>query len=96
MRTNTKPMVWGAVGGAVACMIAGFSWSGWVTESGYALTPDAVACMIVGFGSGGWVTGSYALVPGAQATDSDVARACAEMLAFPPLPKTRRQPIVET
>ena len=29
--TNTKPMVWGAVVGAVACMIVGFSWGGWVT-----------------------------------------------------------------
>jgi pimeloyl-ACP methyl ester carboxylesterase len=29
--TNTKPVVWGAVVGAVACMIVGFSWGGWVT-----------------------------------------------------------------
>ena len=29
--TNTKPLVWGAVVGAVACMIVGFSWGGWVT-----------------------------------------------------------------
>src|SRR6266446_7758201 len=29
--TNTKPLVWGGVAGAVACMIVGFSWGGWVT-----------------------------------------------------------------
>ena len=29
--TNTKPLLWGAVGGAAACMIVGFSWGGWVT-----------------------------------------------------------------
>ena len=28
--TNTKPLLWGAVAGAVACMIVGFSWGGWV------------------------------------------------------------------
>ena len=26
----TKPAVWGAIGGAVAVMIVGFSWGGWV------------------------------------------------------------------
>ena len=26
-----KPAVWGAVGGAVAAMIVGFAWGGWVT-----------------------------------------------------------------
>src|SRR5712664_4471436 len=30
----------------------------------------------------------YALMPGSKTTDSDVARACAEMLATPPTPKT--------
>ena len=29
----------------------------------------------------------YALMPGSKTTDSDVARACAEMLATPPTPK---------
>ncbi len=28
---SVKPAVWGAVGGAVAAMIIGFSWGGWVT-----------------------------------------------------------------
>ena len=26
-----KPAVWGAIGGAIAAMIIGFSWGGWVT-----------------------------------------------------------------
>ena len=30
----------------------------------------------------------YALMPGSKTTNSDVARACAEMLATPPTPKT--------
>ena len=29
--TQVKPAAWGAVGGAVAAMIIGFSWGGWVT-----------------------------------------------------------------
>ena len=28
---QVKPAVWGAIGGAVAAMIIGFSWGGWVT-----------------------------------------------------------------
>ena len=28
---SVKPAIWGAVGGAVAAMIIGFSWGGWVT-----------------------------------------------------------------
>src|SRR2546428_10155944 len=28
-----KPMVWGAIGGAVVTMIVGFSWLGWVLGS---------------------------------------------------------------
>lgn len=33
MKTPTwiKPAAWGAVGGAVAAMVIGFSWGGWVT-----------------------------------------------------------------
>jgi hypothetical protein len=29
--TSVKPWIWGAIGGAVATMIIGFSWGGWVT-----------------------------------------------------------------
>ena len=28
---NVKPALWGAVGGAIAAMIIGFAWGGWVT-----------------------------------------------------------------
>ena len=28
---NTRPILWGAVGGAVLCAIVGFTWGGWVT-----------------------------------------------------------------
>ena len=28
---SVKPAVWGAIGGAVAAMIIGFGWGGWVT-----------------------------------------------------------------
>ncbi len=31
MPASVKPAVWGAIGGAVAAMIIGFSWGGWVT-----------------------------------------------------------------
>ena len=31
--TQVKPAAWGVVGGAVAAMIIGFSWGGWVTGS---------------------------------------------------------------
>ncbi len=30
---NVKPALWGAVGGAVALAIIGFTWGGWVTGS---------------------------------------------------------------
>ncbi len=28
---ETKPMLWGAAGGALAAMVVGFAWGGWVT-----------------------------------------------------------------
>ena len=33
MNPNIKPALWGAVGGAVAIAIVGFSWGGWKTAS---------------------------------------------------------------
>lgn len=30
---QTKPAIWGAIGGALACAVIGFSWGGWVTGS---------------------------------------------------------------
>ena len=115
--TNTKPMVWGAVVGAVACMIVGFSWGGWVTGGTarkdaataahdavvVALAPicadrfrtqgDAPAKIAELAKASSWERGSvveksgYALMPGSKTTDSDVARACAEMLATRRLPR---------
>ena len=108
----------GAVGGAAACMIIGFSWGGWVTGGTarkdaavaardavvVALAPicaerfraqgDAPAKIAELAKANSWERGSvveksgYALMPGSKTTDSDVARACAEMLASPPAPKT--------
>ena len=28
---SVKPAIWGAIGGAIAAMIVGFAWGGWVT-----------------------------------------------------------------
>jgi len=38
---ETKPVLWGAVGGAVALAIVGFSWGGWMTGG----KADAAASM---------------------------------------------------
>jgi hypothetical protein len=116
--TYTKPLVWGFIGGAVACTIVGFSWGGWVTGSTArkdtamaahdavvtALAPicaerfrsqdDALAKIAALAKTSSWERGSaieksgYALMPGSKTTDTDVARACAELLASPPIPKT--------
>ncbi|HYR66414.1 MAG TPA: hypothetical protein VEP47_09795 [Reyranella sp.] len=115
---NTKPLIWGAVGGAVACMIIGFSWGGWVTggtarkdaataaheavvvalapicAAQYRTQSDASAKIAELAKASSWERGStveksgFATMPGSKTTDSDVARACAEMLATPPTPKT--------
>ena len=110
-------MIWGAVGGAVVCVILGFTWGGWVT-GGTARKDAALAAhdaMVVALApicvdrfraqgdapakiaelakASSWERGSvveksgFALMPGSKTTDSDVARACAEMLATPPLPR---------
>jgi hypothetical protein len=116
--TNTKPMAWGFVAGAVACMIVGFSWGGWVTGGTsrkeaataahdavvMALAPicvdrfraqgDAPAKIAELAKASSWERGGlveksgYALMPGSKTTDTDVARACAEILASPPVPKS--------
>jgi hypothetical protein len=31
MKPGIKELIWGAVGGAIAAMIVGFVWGGWVT-----------------------------------------------------------------
>jgi hypothetical protein len=116
--SNTKPVIWGAVAGAVACAVVGFSWGGWVTGGTAraqaattardavvtALAPicadrfraqgDAAAQIAALAKASTWERGSvveksgFALMPGSKAADSDVARACAEMLTSPPAPKT--------
>ena len=118
MPTNTKPWIQGAVVGAIALAIVGFSWGGWVTGGTAAKTaattshdavvaalapicverfraqPDAIVKADALIKSSSWERGNmveksgYATMPGSKTTDSDVARACAEMLATPPTPKT--------
>ena len=115
---DTKPMLWGAVGGAVICAVLGFTWGGWVTGSTarkdaatashnamvVALAPicaerfraqgDGPAKIAELAKASSWERGSvveksgFALMPGEKTTDSDVARACAEILATPVTPKT--------
>ena len=116
--TNTKPMVWGAVIGAVACMIIGFSWGGWVTGGTarkdaataahdavvVALAPicadrfraqgDAPAKMAELAKASTWERttvvekSGFAVLPGTKSNDSDIARACVELLMAPATPKT--------
>jgi hypothetical protein len=116
--TNTKPLAWGAVAGAAACLLVGFTWGGWVTGGSARATAataarDAVVtalapicaerfraqadapAQIAALGkASSWERGSlveksgFALMPGSKTSDSDVARACAELLATPPTPKT--------
>jgi hypothetical protein len=106
------------VGGAIACMIIGFTWGGWVTggtarkdaataahdavvvalapicAAQYRTQSDAPAKIAELAKASSWERGStveksgFATMPGSKTTDSDVARACAEMLATPPTPKT--------
>jgi hypothetical protein len=118
MPTNTKPWIQGAIVGAIALAITGFSWGGWVTGGGadkraaiaahdavvVALAPicvdrfraqgDASAKLGELSKASTWDRGSFiersgfATMPGSKTSDSDVARACAELLANPPTPKT--------
>ena len=114
MPTNTKPWIQGAVVGAIALAIVGFSWGGWVT-GGSADKRAAVAAhdaMVVALApicverfraqgdavnklgelskASSWDRGSFiersgfATMPGSKTSDSDVARACAEILSAPP------------
>ena len=113
MPVNTKPWIQGAVVGAVAAMIVGVSWGGWVTGGSSdkhaatsardatiaALAPicvdrfraqgDAAAKLAELTKASSWERGNlveksgFALMPGAKTADTDVARACAEILATP-------------
>ena len=46
-----KPAVWGAIGGAIAAMIIGFAWGGWVTggTAGKMETASAEAAVVLAF-----------------------------------------------
>lgn len=115
---DTKPMFWGAVVGAAACAILGFTWGGWVTGSTArkdagvaahnatvaALAPfcaesfraqgDAPAKMAELAKATSWERtnvvekSGFAVMPGTKASDSDIARACVEILLAPVKPKT--------
>ena len=40
---SVKPAVWGAIGGAIAAIIVGFAWGGWVTGGTAGLMEEASA-----------------------------------------------------
>ena len=113
MPTNTKPWIQGAVVGAIALAIVGFTWGGWVTggtaaKNAAATSHDAVVAALApicverfrarsdavvrtadllktrGWDRGGILeTGGYAALSDSSAVDSDVATACAKILATP-------------
>ena len=115
---DTKPMIWGAVVGAAACAILGFTWGGWVTGSTarkdagvaahnatvVALAPfcaerfraqgDAPAKMAELAKASTWERttvvekSGFAVMPGTKSNDSDIARACVDILLAPVTPKT--------
>jgi alpha/beta superfamily hydrolase len=114
---NTKPMFWGAVMGAAACAVLGFTWGGWVTgatarkDAGAAahtatvaaLAPfcaerfraqgDAPARIAELAKASTWERSNvveksgFATMPGTKNNDSDLARACVELLMAPAAPK---------
>ena len=117
MPTNTKPWIQGAVVGAIALAIVGFTWGGWVTGGTSAKSsavasheavvaalapicverfraqPDAIVKTDALMKGSSWDRGNiieqsgYATMPGSKTADSDVARACAAILATAAAPK---------
>ena len=115
---NTKPWIQGAVVGAIAAAVVGFSWGGWVTGGSAAKQASAAAhdakvtalasicadrfraqgdaAVKIGERSkvSSWIGAASSNAaaspscPAARPADLDVARACAESLASPPMPKT--------
>ena len=86
---SLKPTLWGAVGGAVALAIIGFSWGGWVTggtSRSLAMTDSVLQLAALKKVSSydrtslvekaGWAT-----MPGSTAPGSGVAKACAGLIA---------------
>ena len=118
MPTNTKPWIQGAVVGAIALAIVGFTWGGWVTggtaaknsavasheavvaalapvcAERFRAQPDAMVKADALMKSSSWERGhlieksGFANMPGSQMADSDVARACAAILATAAVPKS--------
>jgi hypothetical protein len=45
---GTKPVIWGAIGGAIAAMVIGFSWGGWMTSgtAGQLASDNAEAAVV--------------------------------------------------
>jgi hypothetical protein len=114
MPAHTKPWIQGAVVGAIALAIVGFSWGGWVTGGRaskdsiaashtavvaalapicverFRAQPDGVVKVDALLKTSTWERGSlieksgFATMPGSKTADSDVARACAEILAAMP------------
>ena len=112
--TSTKPWIQGGIVGAIAAVIVGFSWGGWVTGGSAdkssataaheavvgALTPicvekfraqgDAANKLGELSKASSWDRGNiverggFATMPGSKTSDTDVARACAEVLSAPP------------
>lgn len=48
---SVKPAVWGAVGGAIAAMVVGFAWGGWVTggKASVMAADSAEAAIVLAF-----------------------------------------------
>jgi hypothetical protein len=48
---SVKPALWGAVGGAIAAMVVGFAWGGWVTggKAGVMAADSAEAAIVLAF-----------------------------------------------
>jgi hypothetical protein len=117
MPANTKPWIQGAVVGAIALAVIGFSWGGWMTggtsaKHSAAASHDAVVAALAPIcverfrgqsdavirtadliKTSNWERGSiieksgYATMPGSKTANSDVASACAEILATPAVPQ---------
>ena len=51
MSASVKPAIWGAVGGAIAAMIVGFAWGGWVTggTAGQMASEGAESAIVLAF-----------------------------------------------
>ena len=90
---EAKPVLWGAVGGALALSLVGFNWGGWVTggkaESSAELRANDTTNRLAALKKlDSWLQGDYvekggwATLPGANPPDrvSAVAKACAGLL----------------